>query len=486
MVEVVINQNDGLIQQTAAGGETTIDFDFPIYEKTHIKIIRTRAGVDLDMVLNTDYTIATNQLELTAGGAAALIGTFTPATAGDIFTMLLNVPEARTTDFNEAGDFKDATVNRELDLSAQQIQQIRRDITKAISFSETSGITAGTMPDPINNATILFDGTAGAMKIGPTSTAIAGAEASAAGAGASATTATTKAAEAAASAASIGGFDLSGATASNDFILYDSGDARFERRTVAQAVSVMPAFTGDSGAGGLKGLVAAPAAGDAAANKFLHADGTWSAVSVTDKFSTINIQTFTSSGTYTPTANMRYALIECVGGGGGGGGGNTVGVGGSGGAGGYSRIERSAATIGASQVVTIGAAGAGTTGAGGAGGNTVFGATILTCNGGLGGAVGVNGDAVDGGAGGTATGGDLNIAGGGGGGGFEYPGGGEGLSGSGGSSYFGGGGHGRGGLFSLVGINGVAYGSGGSGGLGTGTGGAGAAGLIIVTEYIGG
>jgi len=35
------------------------------------------------------------------------------------------------------------------------------------------------------------------------------------------------------------------------------------------------AFTGDSGAGGVRGLVPAPAAGDAAAGKYLDADGTW-------------------------------------------------------------------------------------------------------------------------------------------------------------------------------------------------------------------
>lgn len=37
----------------------------------------------------------------------------------------------------------------------------------------------------------------------------------------------------------------------------------------------VPNFVGDSGAGGVKGLVPAPAAGDAAANKFLKADGTF-------------------------------------------------------------------------------------------------------------------------------------------------------------------------------------------------------------------
>lgn len=41
----------------------------------------------------------------------------------------------------------------------------------------------------------------------------------------------------------------------------------------------LDAMVGDSGSGGTKGLVPAPAAGDAAAGKFLKADGTWEAVS---------------------------------------------------------------------------------------------------------------------------------------------------------------------------------------------------------------
>jgi hypothetical protein len=45
--------------------------------------------------------------------------------------------------------------------------------------------------------------------------------------------------------------------------------------TFTTKLSVM---VGDSGSGGTKGLVPAPASGDAAANKFLKADGTWSAL----------------------------------------------------------------------------------------------------------------------------------------------------------------------------------------------------------------
>lgn len=51
--------------------------------------------------------------------------------------------------------------------------------------------------------------------------------------------------------------------------------------TVTQTTAMLNPLVGDSGSGGTKGLVPAPAAGDAAANKFLNADGTFKAVSGT-------------------------------------------------------------------------------------------------------------------------------------------------------------------------------------------------------------
>lgn len=52
--------------------------------------------------------------------------------------------------------------------------------------------------------------------------------------------------------------------------------------TVAQATALLNAVVGDAGSGGTKGLVPAPAAGDAAANKFLKASGAWATVVTTD------------------------------------------------------------------------------------------------------------------------------------------------------------------------------------------------------------
>ncbi|HWT68073.1 MAG TPA: pyocin knob domain-containing protein [Pseudomonas sp.] len=106
----------------------------------------------------------------------------------------------------------------------------------------------------------------------------------------------------------------------------------------------------------------------------------------------INVQTFTASGTYTPTPGMTSVIIELQGGGGSGGGATVpsagnVSLGAPGAAGSYGEWRLFAASIGASQPVTIGAAGtAGSGVAGGNGGTTSVGA-LVSAPGGVGGSV---------------------------------------------------------------------------------------------------
>lgn len=57
-----------------------------------------------------------------------------------------------------------------------------------------------------------------------------------------------------------------------------NGYASLDSGTLVPAAQ-LPALVGDSGSGGTKGAAPAPAAGDAAAAKFLKADGSWAAVS---------------------------------------------------------------------------------------------------------------------------------------------------------------------------------------------------------------
>jgi hypothetical protein len=190
-----------------------------------------------------------------------------------------------------------------------------------------------------------------------------------------------------------------------------------------------------------------------------------------------NVQIFITSGTYTPSVGITYAVIEGVGGGGGGGVTNGFSASG-GGSGGYFWTTLGAGSIGSSQAITIGGGGSGASydGIGGTGGSTSFG-SFCTALGGLGGkyggAYGV-GAAI-------GTGGLIN------------------LPGSYGTAPSASGSPGAGGAAPIFGVStgaprynangnqGLGYGSGGSAGYGAGgtqIGGAGSSGIIRIVEYL--
>ncbi len=219
---------------------------------------------------------------------------------------------------------------------------------------------------------------------------------------------------------------------------------------------------------------------------------------------TVKVQTFTTPGanTYTPSTGMLYCTIEVQAPGGGGGGVVTsialqTTISGGGGGGGYARKTVTAATIGASQTVTIGSvgtAGANTGTNGGTGGTTSVGA-IVSATGGVGGsglnASGLGANSV-GGVGGVGSSGDININGGGGFNGMTSPTSGTNIPNqnpSGGDSYFSGINAYQAGFG--AGVDGMNYGSGGTGafsfgaggGAGAFAGGTGGPAIVVITEY---
>ena len=147
-------------------------------------------------------------------------------------------------------------------------------------------------------------------------------------------------------------------------------------------VAYAPVVGGTTSTGALQSVASAGVAGQVLVSQGPSALPTWAASS---GFTNVVVQTFTSSGTYTPTANMVKCIVEVLGGGAGGAsanatpGGNGA-AGGGGGSGEYRVSIFDAATIGASQTVTIGTGGASNT----AGGNTSFGSLIVSNGGGAG------------------------------------------------------------------------------------------------------
>lgn len=124
----------------------------------------------------------------------------------------------------------------------------------------------------------------------------------------------------------------------------------------------------------------------------------------------INIQTFTTSGTYTPTAGTKKIIVEVVGGGGGGGAGNIDNSFGGGGAGGgYARKMINVSALTVPETVTIGAGGgAGAEGGGSSGGATSFGSHVSA----NGGSAGASASGTGYSTGGAGVNGDINISGG--------------------------------------------------------------------------
>lgn len=227
-----------------------------------------------------------------------------------------------------------------------------------------------------------------------------------------------------------------------------------------------------------------------------NANGTLALTSDITQYLPITRQVFASSGTWTRPTGCRAVLVTVIGGGGGGGGvtaqANRAGSGGGSGAAAQADLD---VTSIASATITIGAAGAAGIGGvsnPGSGGTSSWadGTNTLTAGGGAGGLNDTSitaGGFLEGGAGGTASGGDLNLPGA------------RGqnaaaatllLSGSGGSTPLG---YGAGGVArsaggGTAGHAGSGYGAGGSGGMnGSNTsaidGGAGAPGIVIVEEF---
>lgn len=104
----------------------------------------------------------------------------------------------------------------------------------------------------------------------------------------------------------------------------------------------------------------------------------------------VNIQTFLSSGTYTPTAGFVFGISLTQGSGGAGGGAAAANgaSGAGGGAGGWAIKFLTAATVGASQTVTIGASATGVSAAAGNNGNATSIGTLCVAGGGTGGGAG--------------------------------------------------------------------------------------------------
>lgn len=223
---MAINQNDGFIQTTTVGGETTIDFDFEIETAADLRVLLTSpSNVVSTLVNGTHYSVPSGSLNDPDGGTINILAGAYPTglPAGYKVTCLSDYIEARSSDFQQGGDFFAGVLNQQLDRLTVVTQQLRRDVDKSAQFRSDINIpTCTIIAAPVDGRALIASGTSGDLTFGPNATDIANAQTYASQAAASAATATSKAAQAAASAALL---PLNNYTATTDpTVNDDSGD----------------------------------------------------------------------------------------------------------------------------------------------------------------------------------------------------------------------------------------------------------------------
>lgn len=143
MAQITIADATPRIQYTVAGGALTGPWTipWPYYASTDIKVY-------FNSVLKTltdDYTISSTAVD--DGFSGGTVTAVSNQTAGDVITIVRDIPTARTTDF-PVGPFNVATLNKDLDKLYAICQQLEETQDRILQLAETTATSfSSTLPE---------------------------------------------------------------------------------------------------------------------------------------------------------------------------------------------------------------------------------------------------------------------------------------------------------------------------------------------------
>jgi len=155
---------DPINQIVIVGGETLIPWTWNLQQESEITVLVQRAlddSVDT-LILNTDYTVDANGLDNDNGGNITPIGSESPVTTGDIWTLFRVTAIDRSPDFAVKGDFFAQTINKQLDELTRISQDINRDSAESVRKDPGVGDTLDPLiPQPVDERALKFRDTGG-------------------------------------------------------------------------------------------------------------------------------------------------------------------------------------------------------------------------------------------------------------------------------------------------------------------------------------
>ena len=141
---MTITVNETRNEYTATAGQTVFSYTFKIFGDTNLNVYITPDGQAADDAtdLTTAYTVTGAGAE--AGGTIILTS---GATLNDLITIVSDIPESRTTDYQVNGDFVPETVNNDFDRVVSLVKQ--RLSQRTVSFQESEqGVGGATIESP--------------------------------------------------------------------------------------------------------------------------------------------------------------------------------------------------------------------------------------------------------------------------------------------------------------------------------------------------
>jgi len=123
MADIVLQDINPRIQLVAAGGQTVFPYPFPIYANTDLIVFQRAATTIANdstqlLIYVANYTVTNNVAPAVGGTITLNVG----ATAGDIITIIRNMPENRLVNYLDGGQWSATQFNTDFDRTVMMAQ----------------------------------------------------------------------------------------------------------------------------------------------------------------------------------------------------------------------------------------------------------------------------------------------------------------------------------------------------------------------------
>lgn len=146
----------------ASGDDSTTDFNFTffVYSSDDVKVYTIEDGEE--SLVSSGITVSVNSSYI--GGTV----TFSTAPTSDQEILIRReVPYTQEIEFSDITRYKESVIEQGLNALCMEVQQLASRLDRAIVFTEYSGVTQVSIETPVDGALLVFDGTEGDIRTGP-------------------------------------------------------------------------------------------------------------------------------------------------------------------------------------------------------------------------------------------------------------------------------------------------------------------------------